>query len=90
MMKAVRESRPELGSSRKMTLGSLMSSKAIEVLFLYPPEIPFRIVPPMGTSRHFSSFRFLTSSANISSFYSFGLANFRLAANSRVSLTVRV
>lgn len=33
MMYEVRESRPEVGSSRKMTWGSDISSKAIEVLF---------------------------------------------------------
>lgn len=61
MMNEVNESKPEVGSSSIRTLGSLINSKAIDVLFLYPPEIPFKITPPTITSRHFYSFRFLQS-----------------------------
>lgn len=90
MMKEVSESRPEVGSSSIKTWGSLISSKAIEVLFLYPPDIPFRMIPPTITSRHFYSFSFLHSRLILSCFsYSLRLS-FRLAANSSVSLTVRV
>ena len=62
MMKAVSESSPEVGSSRNMTAGSLMSSKAIDVLFRSPPEIPFSNSPPTNVSAHFSNFNFLMSS----------------------------
>jgi len=53
MTKEVSESIPEVGSSKATTAGSLISSKAIDVLFFSPPEIPFIIGPPTTTSRHF-------------------------------------
>jgi hypothetical protein len=37
---------PEVGSSRRSTFGSVKISKAIEVLFLSPPLIPFKNAPP--------------------------------------------
>jgi hypothetical protein len=37
---AVWESRPVVGSSKKMRLGFVISSTPIDVLFLSPPEIP--------------------------------------------------
>jgi hypothetical protein len=45
-MYEVRESRPDVGSSKNKTCGSEINSNAIEVRFLYPPEIPFTIGPP--------------------------------------------
>ena len=90
MMKEVRESRPEVGSSRTTTDGSLISSKAMDVLFFSPPEIPLSKVPPTYTSRHFSNLNFLTSVIILVSFSYSGRFNFKLAANSSVSLTVRV
>lgn len=60
MIKAVRESRPEVGSSKIITVGSLTNSKAIDVLFLSPPETPFNSDPPTKVSIHFSSFKLLT------------------------------
>ena len=44
---AVYESRPVVGSSRKIKDGSVMSSTPIEVLFLSPPETPLIKEPPM-------------------------------------------
>ena len=38
MMKAVNESKPEVGSSRRITLGFVTNSKSMDVLFLSPPE----------------------------------------------------
>lgn len=57
--KAVKESRPDVGSSSRMQYGSLTNSTPIEVLFLSPPEIPLIIALPMSVSAHFSSIRVL-------------------------------
>lgn len=53
--KEVNESRPEVGSSINIKLGSVMSSYAIEVLLFSPPEIPFDIWLPILVFWHFSS-----------------------------------
>lgn len=46
MLYAMKESRPEVGSSRTMTEGSVMSSTPIDVLLRSPPEMVFlRVVP---------------------------------------------
>lgn len=44
---AVKESRPVVGSSKKMRLGSVINSTPIEVLFLSPPETPLIRGPPI-------------------------------------------
>ena len=44
---AVKESRPVVGSSKKMREGSVISSTPIEVLFLSPPETPLTSGPPI-------------------------------------------
>jgi len=44
---AVNESKPVVGSSKKMRLGSVISSTPIEVLFLSPPDTPFTRGPPI-------------------------------------------
>jgi hypothetical protein len=80
-MKEVSESRPEVGSSSMITWGSLMSSKAIEVLFFYPPEMPFMSTPPTSTSIHFSSFKFLQSRSILSFLLAVLLFSLRFAAN---------
>lgn len=46
-IKAVKLSKPEVGSSKKNTSGSFTNSKPIEHLFLSPPDIPFKNFPPM-------------------------------------------
>lgn len=56
IIKDVRESIPEVGSSSIMTCGFVSNSSAIEVLFFYPPDTPLIIGPPTTTSRHLSSF----------------------------------
>ena len=43
---AVKESKPEVGSSNIKTGGSLINSIPIEVLFFSPPDIPFMILSP--------------------------------------------
>lgn len=44
---AVKESRPVVGSSKKMRFGSVMSSTPIDVLFLSPPDTPLMRGPPI-------------------------------------------
>jgi len=44
---AVNESRPVVGSSKNIKLGSVMSSTAIDVLLRSPPEIPLRFELPI-------------------------------------------
>lgn len=44
---AVNESRPVVGSSRKIKLGSVISSTPIEVRFRSPPDTPFTRGPPI-------------------------------------------
>lgn len=58
IIKEVKESKPEVGSSRISTEGLLISSKAIDNLFFYPPEIPLISCPPTRISKHFYSFNF--------------------------------
>jgi hypothetical protein len=43
----VKESRPVVGSSKKIKLGSVISSTPIEHLFFSPPETPFTKAPPI-------------------------------------------
>jgi len=45
-MKAVKLSRPLVGSSRTSKEGSENNSKAMQHLFFSPPEIPLMRVPP--------------------------------------------
>ena len=44
---AVKESKPVVGSSKKIKLGSVISSTPIEVLFLSPPDTPLIRGPPI-------------------------------------------
>lgn len=44
---AVNESRPVVGSSKKIRFGSVINSTPIEVLFLSPPETPLTRGPPI-------------------------------------------
>ena len=44
---AVKESRPVVGSSKKISEGSVINSTPIEVLFLSPPDTPLTNGPPI-------------------------------------------
>jgi hypothetical protein len=46
------ESSPEVGSSSKIALGSVISSTPIAQRFLSPPEIVFFSTLPMSVSLH--------------------------------------
>ena len=48
--KALKLSSPEVGSSNKMSEGSVISSTPIAVLFLSPPESVFLLTDPTGVS----------------------------------------
>jgi len=51
---ALSESYPVVGSSSNNKEGSVISSHAIETLFLSPPEIPLTSPSPMHVFLHFS------------------------------------
>lgn len=44
---AVNESRPVVGSSKKISCGSVINSTPIDVLFLSPPDTPLMSGPPI-------------------------------------------
>lgn len=48
-------SKPEVGSSNKITWGSLTNSKPIDALFLSPPETPLIKFPPISVFWHYSN-----------------------------------
>ena len=50
ILSAVELSKPLVGSSHNNTLGSVINSYPILVLFLSPPDIPFSVTPPMIVS----------------------------------------
>mmetsp|Transcript_26325 Transcript_26325/g.69169 ORF Transcript_26325/g.69169 Transcript_26325/m.69169 type:complete len:271 (-) Transcript_26325:92-904(-) len=50
--RAANESRPDVGSSRKMVRGCVISSTPMAVRFFSPPETPRRILSPMMVSAH--------------------------------------
>mmetsp|Transcript_90016 Transcript_90016/g.280162 ORF Transcript_90016/g.280162 Transcript_90016/m.280162 type:complete len:144 (-) Transcript_90016:412-843(-) len=51
---AMRESRPDVGSSRKTIFGRVTSASATFTRFAWPPEMPRRSWLPMTVLRHFS------------------------------------
>jgi len=44
---AVKESNPVVGSSKKISIGSVINSTPMEVLFLSPPDTPLIRAPPI-------------------------------------------
>lgn len=67
-----------------MTEGLLISSKAIDVRFLYPPEIPLIRGPPTKTSRHLFNLKFSANKIMASYFSESVASNFKSAANCKV------
>ena len=87
---AVKESSPVVGSSKNIKFGSVTSSIPIEVRFRSPPDTPLNKVPPIFVLWHLVN---PNSSMILSTVYYFSSCvpfNFRLAANSIDSLTVKV
>ena len=52
---AIKESRPEVGSSRKITAGFVISARAMLTRFACPPETPRISTPPMTVFSQLSS-----------------------------------
>ena len=46
-------SKPDVGSSQRRKLGSVINSYPIDVLLRSPPEIPLTVAPPIIVSRQF-------------------------------------
>lgn len=88
--KAVVESNPVVGSSKKMIPGFVTNSTPIDVLFLYPPEIPLMKVFPIFVLAHDVRPRSRINSSTLS----FNCLSLRfkvsLAANKKHSLGVNV
>ena len=84
---AVNESRPVVGSSKKIRLGSVISSTPIDVLFLSPPDTPFIRAPPILVLAHFCNLNSVIISYTLFILSYKEPPNLSLAANSRHSLT---
>lgn len=54
---AVKESSPVVGSSKKIKLGSVMSSTPIDVRLRSPPDTPFTSGPPILVFLHLVNFK---------------------------------
>ena len=52
-LREVVESKPVVGSSKKIIEGFMSNYKPIEVLFLSPPDTPLILVSPIHVSLHF-------------------------------------
>ena len=88
--KAVVESNPVVGSSKKMIPGLVISSTPIDVLFLYPPLIPLMKVLPTFTSAQLTNPTSLIRSYTILCFYYSVSFTLRLQANWKHYLGVKV
>ena len=88
--RAVVESRPVVGSSKKIILGFVMSSTPIEVLFLSPPLIPLIKLFPTFVSAQLVRPNSLIRFSTLYCFSSFVAVSLRSAANWKHSLGVRV
>lgn len=90
-LRAVVESNPVVGSSRKMIDGLMSNSTPMEVLFFSPPEIPLISALPTYVSAHFDSPSTCIVSSTLS-FLSSGVSftSLILAINLKHSLGVNV
>ena len=88
--RAVVESSPVVGSSRNIILGLVMSSTPIDVLFLYPPLIPFRMALPTLVLAQLVSPSCTIKSSTILAFSYLLTVRRRSQANWKHSLGVRV
>lgn len=86
---AIKESRPEVGSSSKIILGSVINSTPIAVRFLSPPEIVFFRTLPIIVSLHFSSPKSWINFVMRCSYSSILTFNLKRAANLKASVTVK-
>jgi len=68
-LRDVVESRPVVGSSKKIIEGFISNSRPMEVLFLSPPDTPLILVSPIQVSLHFYRPRFLIIISTLLTFY---------------------
>lgn len=84
------ESRPVVGSSKKIAFGFVISSTPMDVRFLYPPETPFINVFPIFTSLHPTKPNSSKSYSTLSLLWNADNSRRKSAANWKHSLGVRV
>lgn len=90
ILKAVELSRPLVGSSKSIKLGFVINSYPMQVLFLSPPEILFRLNPPIFWFLQLASYNlFIISSAFTSISSSLKLV-LSFAAKQKLSMGVMV
>lgn len=87
---AIYESKPVVGSSKNINIGSVINSTPIAVLFLSPPDTPLIRAPPIFVLEHFYSLSSVIISVTLFIFSSYDPASFSFAANSRHSRTLIV
>lgn len=88
--RAVVESSPVVGSSKKMALGLVISYIPMEVLFLYPPETPFMKVFPILTSAQSVRPNYYNNYSTRSDFLKFDISKRKSAANWKHYFGVKV
>ena len=87
--KALKLSRPDVGSSNRITDGLVMISTPIDVLFLSPPDISFLVTDPIIVLQAAFKDNSSNNSLTNSSCYSCGIFNLNLAAKVKASLGVK-
>ena len=88
--KAVEESSPVVGSSKKIKLGFVRSSTPILALLRSPPDTPLIILFPILVLEHFPKPSPAISCSTLSRFSYSDMCNLRLAENMNASLGVKV
>ncbi len=86
---AVNESSPEVGSSNNMTLGSVINSTPIAVLFRSPPEMVLCSTSPTSVFLHLSRPSLCINESILLSYSAIGILSFNLAAKVSASFTVK-
>ena len=90
ILRAVELSRPLVGSSRRISCGSVISSYPIQVLFLSPPEIDLSVNPPILVFWHDCSWSRSIICWDFSLIYSVFRDVLSFAAKQKLSKGVRV
>jgi hypothetical protein len=87
--RALKLSNPEVGSSRRRTEGSVISSTPIDALFLSPPDNVLCFAEPIGVFEALASPNSFINASTLSSYSLCGTASFSLAAKVKASLGVK-
>jgi len=85
----MKESRPEVGSSSKITLGSVINSTPIAVRLRSPPDIVFFKTLPHIVSAHLVKSNSLINVSTLLSYSYLDIFNLNLAAKVIASRTVK-